>query len=226
MFHQQDEMVSSYLFSFREASYPLFRISEFCLLSYLAPLKCQQNLGIQRNQPLPTKGSNQTQRAIRKRLCPYQHYRRILVSTQTRMVRITPSLHKTVAPTICCRARHATNTIAEKLSGLLAKYLCLPGLAQETYSTIPVGAIKRPNREFDSRSHAIEIPLTAPAPNTYHILLEKLLLRMSLISLSTSILLNLCVFHGWKCARILCWQAHLLCLQAQHVQLSSRCANL
>ena len=44
MFHQQDEMVSSYLFSFREASYPLFRISEFCLLSYLAPLKCQQNL--------------------------------------------------------------------------------------------------------------------------------------------------------------------------------------
>ena len=45
MFHQQDEMVSSYLFSFREASYPLFWISEFCLHSYLAPLKCQQNLG-------------------------------------------------------------------------------------------------------------------------------------------------------------------------------------
>ena len=44
MFHQQDEMVSSYLFSFREASYPLFWISEFCLHSYLAPLKCQQNL--------------------------------------------------------------------------------------------------------------------------------------------------------------------------------------
>ena len=46
MFHQQDEMVSSYLFSFREASYPLFWISEFCLHSYLAPLKCQQNLGL------------------------------------------------------------------------------------------------------------------------------------------------------------------------------------
>ena len=44
MFHQQDEMVSSYLFSFREASCPLFRISEFCLHSYLTPLKCQQNL--------------------------------------------------------------------------------------------------------------------------------------------------------------------------------------
>ena len=44
MFHQQDEMVSSYLFSFREASCPLFWISEFCLHSYLAPLKCQQNL--------------------------------------------------------------------------------------------------------------------------------------------------------------------------------------
>ena len=45
MFHQQDEMVSSYLFSFREASCPLFWISEFCLHSYLTPLKCQQNLG-------------------------------------------------------------------------------------------------------------------------------------------------------------------------------------
>ena len=44
MFHQQDEMVSSYLFSFREASCPLFWISEFCLHSYLTPLKCQQNL--------------------------------------------------------------------------------------------------------------------------------------------------------------------------------------
>ena len=27
------------------------------------------------------------------------------------------------------------------LNGFLAKYLCLPGLAQETYSTIPVGAV-------------------------------------------------------------------------------------
>ena len=51
MFHQQDEMVSSYLFSFREASYPLFWISEFCLHSYLAPLKCQQNLGLTSPQP-------------------------------------------------------------------------------------------------------------------------------------------------------------------------------
>ena len=49
MFHQQDEMVSSYLFSFREASCPLFWISEFCLHSYLTPLKCQQNLGQQQS---------------------------------------------------------------------------------------------------------------------------------------------------------------------------------
>ena len=44
MFHQQAKMVSSYLFSFRETSCPLFWISEFCLHAYLATLKCQQNL--------------------------------------------------------------------------------------------------------------------------------------------------------------------------------------
>ena len=36
-----------------------------------------------------------------------------------------------------------------ELSPLLAKYLGLPGLAQETYSTIPVGAINRVNSEGD-----------------------------------------------------------------------------
>jgi hypothetical protein len=37
----------------------------------------------------------------------------------------------------------------EPLSGLLAKYLCLPELAQETYSTTPVGAINRVDNEGD-----------------------------------------------------------------------------
>ena len=36
-----------------------------------------------------------------------------------------------------------------KLSGVLAKYLCLPELAQETYSTTPVGAINRVDNEGD-----------------------------------------------------------------------------
>ena len=31
--------------------------------------------------------------------------------------------------------------VATRFSGLLAKYLCLPELAQETYSTTPVGAV-------------------------------------------------------------------------------------
>ena len=44
MFFQQDEMVWLYLFSFREAGCPLFWISEFCLRSVPALLKCQQNL--------------------------------------------------------------------------------------------------------------------------------------------------------------------------------------
>ena len=44
MLYQQDEVVSSCLFSFRQTSCPLFRIFVFCLFSHLAPLKCQQNL--------------------------------------------------------------------------------------------------------------------------------------------------------------------------------------
>ena len=36
-----------------------------------------------------------------------------------------------------------------RLNGFLAKYLCRPGLAQETYSTIPVGAINRVDNEGD-----------------------------------------------------------------------------
>ena len=39
------------------------------------------------------------------------------------------------------------NELIHVLNGLLAKYLCLPGLAQETYSTIPVGAINRVDNE-------------------------------------------------------------------------------
>ncbi len=38
-------MVSSYLFSFRETGCPLFWISELWRHAYLAPLICQQNLG-------------------------------------------------------------------------------------------------------------------------------------------------------------------------------------
>ena len=38
---------------------------------------------------------------------------------------------------------------SEPLNSFLAKYLCLPGLAQETYSTIPVGAIYRADNEGD-----------------------------------------------------------------------------
>ena len=37
----------------------------------------------------------------------------------------------------------------QALSGFLAKNICLPGLAQETYSTIPVGAINRVDNEGD-----------------------------------------------------------------------------
>ncbi len=42
--YQQDKMVSPHLLSVREVSYPLFWISQLCLHSYMAPLKCQQNL--------------------------------------------------------------------------------------------------------------------------------------------------------------------------------------
>ena len=67
MFHQQDEMVSSYLFSFRETGCPLFGISEFCLLSYLAPLKCQQNLGFKEETEI-SRESGSPSRALFGRL--------------------------------------------------------------------------------------------------------------------------------------------------------------
>ena len=51
MLYQQDEVVSSRLFSFRQTSCPLFRIFVFCLFPHLAPMRSQQNLGVLAQKP-------------------------------------------------------------------------------------------------------------------------------------------------------------------------------
>ena len=60
-----------------------------------------------------------------------------MVNPKDWMVKIFPTFPQRLIDTVCC-------------------------LAQMYKVELTVGAIKRPNRECDSRSHAIEIPLTAP----------------------------------------------------------------
>ena len=64
------------------------------------------------------------------------------------MIKCWVSVRLETAPTSvaervsCASLVSIKNLASQPLNGFLAKNICLPGLAQETYSTIPVGAIK------------------------------------------------------------------------------------